>query len=406
MRPVLAALPITFLATVGVAQTTWQVEGDTGSDNLLAVIAQAAPGDVLQFVQGTGNFPPFVLTKGLTMVGPAPVLRQTTAASHSRIAVPPGQRARLVDLFFGGPAGQFIEVDGDVALEGCRFRSLAGQTSTPTRTVTITGGTVIAHECVLFGQPGGGGLAVQGGTVSLTRCFLAGAIATSAASGLVASSTALTVEGGIVVATDLVAIGGDAACPMGTPSPMLPPSPGIEVAGSGVLHLTDSDVTGGAGQPATSACQLPGAAALAGTVNARLARTTLTGGVGIPNGPLFVGNMQPTPALVGLALDSRWRLGQTTTATATPGTSGQLLALAGTFDRTAATLPGVVGPVFGLPGPAFVLATGAPAAGTPFVHGVTLPASPTLLYVEVWLQAAQLDGATVYASPLAGGIVQ
>ena len=187
---------------------------------------------------------------------------------------------------------------------------------------------------------------------------------------------------------------------------MLPPSPAVTVEPLGRLHLSDSSLTGGSGFPVNNGpCQLPGAAAIAATHNVLIARTGLSGGSGMPPGPGITGAAQLTDRLVGLGLDLDWRLGQTTTATATAGTSQQLLAIVGGFDATASTLPFVVGPVFGIAAPPILLATAVPASGAQVAHAIAVPNLTALLHVEMWLQALQLDGATILASGLAGGLI-
>jgi hypothetical protein len=382
-RTPLATVVMVSLACTAGAQTLWSVQGSTGSNNLLAVLSQVAPGDVVQFVPNTGTFPPFTLNVGVHLVGPA-TIQSAGGAANTRFDIPPGQRTLVRGLSFRfstNGSRHTVTVMRNTAFEECVFDDLLDSS-----------GDVLLRDCEALR-----GIRVTGGVCSISGGRSLGISAFWF--GLSTYSTsALEISGGTVIASNIVAVGGNATCTYDAYNPVLPASPAIAVTAPGRLLLSDSQLTGGLGVQCASGAITPNAPALSGTADTIFSRTTLVGG--------SVGPIQLTTDRVGLVLDQGFALGQTTTATATAGSSQQLLVVVGGFDATPTSLPFVEGPIYGLTAGPIVLTVATPPPGSVVVHAVQVPNAPALRHLPVWLQAFQVNGTAAYASPLAGGTLR
>jgi len=392
----LAACPPLF------AQAVWNM-GAPWLD-LDQVIAMAAPGDVVQ-LNGL-QFAPFTMNKGLTLIGPGTILPFTSVPINqvTRFAVPAGELAHVVDVTFTphpvfGFLTNGVEATGAVTFEGCSFGP-----SNPAS--LVVDGTVLLHHCTIAGSAvsGGsdavGGMRVLSGICGIVDCTLLGASAVfsgSYASYIVPPSPALSVFGGTVLVSSSNLFGGAGmAHPMfGAP---LRGQPAVIVT-AGALSLSDCSLAGGGSPP-----QLPGPVALVGNAATFHGRTTLTGGTGSTTGAPTSGPVQHLPQLVGMRISAQFRLGSTTTLTATSGSS-QPLGMVASFDPTPSTHPAVIDPIFGPLGQLVPLFQTMPANGQQIPHVVGVPNQPHLLGVALQVQAYQLDGTFVRMSAAAGGVV-
>ena len=332
------ACVLTTLASRAPSQTVWNV--NTGPD-LTPWIAQAAPGDILLLASANGPWDPFVLNKGLTLIGPSLITYVQGSVTATAIQIPAGQKARIVGLNFRDGSGPFgsvmlhtVTVAGDATFEDCQF----GRGSPAS--LVMQSGTVVLQHCVIR-RPG---MRMQGGTCALTDCVLEAINAgfNSMYGTPVASGPALLQTGGTLVASRITATGGNSEW-IGLPINLfISPSPALSLA-AGTCWLSDSSLTGGTG--VTWNGPGPGAAALAGNTNTSIARLTLTPGPGAPAGAPFTGNVQSVPQLVGITIDHGFVLGQTSQVTAMPG-SQQLLVFAGGFPTAATSVTPVIEPVF------------------------------------------------------------
>src|SRR5262245_23676835 len=84
------------LASGSSARTVWSMGAPW--TNLAAVIAQAAPGDIVRLNGLT--FPPFNMTKGLTILGPGVI--SLTASPPTTLSIPQAERAHVVNVDFTG----------------------------------------------------------------------------------------------------------------------------------------------------------------------------------------------------------------------------------------------------------------------------------------------------------------
>ncbi len=400
-------LPLAILlscsATVS-AQTVWSM-GAPWLD-LDQVIAQAAPRDVV-LLNGM-TFAPITLGKGLTILGPGTIRPTTLTAvdSASRLTIPTGQMAHIVDVLFAPHAvlpmfTHRVEASGTVAFEGCSF--LAGASAN-----LVARGTVLLHQCSVSGSAvnGGltavGGLRVEGGVCSIVDCSVTGASAVFSnaySSYIVPPSPALSVFAGHVVVSHSVLIGGSggAHAIFGNPQPG---APAVVVPSQfASLSLSDCSLRGG-GSPGS----LPGPVALAGNPNTAHARTGFLGGPGATTGAATSGGVLHVPQLVGLTIDQGLRLGSATTVSAMPG-STQVLGLFVSFDPNPTTQPGVIGPIFGTVGQLVPVLLAAPIIGLAVDHTIIVPNHFGLLGVTIFVQAGQIDGSVVRVSAGAGGVV-
>ena len=396
MRAPLLAV-VTLFATNSAAQTVWTV---TNGANLPATIAQAAPGDIVLLATGTTLTAAFTLNKGLTLIG----VTQTAIGLFSypgspvtTINIPPGQRARLVGLDFTGiTASHSVRVDGDVAFEHCMFDlgyTVIGQMT--------AGSNVRLHHCTSRGgwiatpyySYGAGRMQVYNALVALVDCTLEGSPAWvyplhpgpffyNATAGLEAWDST-------IVASRCSFTGGSRYYTGPTQG-----APGIDARGNTSVFLTDCTLTAGNGTPGGAALAAPTA-----TGFAQYARTTLIGGT-------TTGNAVAVPELVGIGIDHGLVRGQTSTVTATAGSSQQLLAIVGGFDGTASTNPLVPEPVYGVGAGLSTLVFAIPAPGANVPYSIAVPNVVGLLGVELWFQACQLAGANVRASAVVGGVVR
>jgi hypothetical protein len=391
-RTALATVVMLSLACTARAQSVWSAQGNTGSNNLLAILSQVAPGDVVEFVPNTGTFPPFILNVGVQLVGPATIEPAGSAVAYTRFDIPAGQRALARGLSFrnsSSGARHLVTVMRNTALEECVFHSPFGSL-----------GDVVLRDCQALA-----GITVIGGVCSISGGRFSGLPAAWFFGQSAYSTSAIEITnhwsspaGGTVIASGIVAVGGAAACTMDGYQPVLPASPAIAVTTPGRLLLSDSDLTGGLGIQCSNGSGVPNAPALTGTVETIVSRTTLVGG--------STGPVRLTTDRVGLALDRGFALGTTTTATATAGSSQQLLVIVGGFDATPMSVPVVEGPVYGLTAGPIVLTGATPPPGGLVVHALQVPNAPVLLRLQLWLQAFQANGTAAHASPLAGGTIR
>jgi hypothetical protein len=381
------------------AQTSWSM-GAPWTD-LGAVIAMAAPGDIVRL--NGREFPPVVLNKGLTVLGPGRI-RAASIVASTTVAVPAGQQAHFVEVdfepfpLFGGTHS--VDVTGTATFEQCTFG--AGQPSN-----VIANGTVLLRDCALVdGTPSGGqtpcgGIAVLGGLCSLVDCTILGGDAVFSAglpTYVVPSTPAVRVQGGALYASHCVIAGGDGYvnAVFGGPAPG---SPGVVVTNGSAL-LTDCAVRGG-----SSPAPLAGATGLAGNANTQHARTTLAGGLGATTGAVSSGGVVSRQQLPGLRVSARFALGQPTWVTVDVGSAqGPLGVLVG-FDPVVATHPLVLGPFLAPAAGLHTLLATVPPPFSTVGGALNVPNQPALVGLGVHVQAFQFDGVTIYASAPAVGVV-
>ena len=386
------------LATAAPAQTVWSM-GAPWTD-LAAVLAAAAPGDIVRLNGLT--FPPFTMTKGLTIVGPGTI--QPAASSgpvQSTVTVPAGQFARFADVEFApqvfalglGFTPHAVAADGAITFDGCRFRQ-----GHPCN--LSTSGSVLLNRCQVFGDPlpawpqPVGGMQVHSGLCSLVDCDVDGgnSIFQSAWPYSVASTPGLRVNGGTVLASR-TSFDGGAGRTLGVFGASAGSSGVIVLAGS--CSLADCTVAAGASPNAISP------PSLATAVATFVARTTLAASTG----PASSGPVQSEPELVGLGADLPLQLGQTSTFTAIAGSTGWLAILAG-FDGNAYTHPEVLDPFVGAPQQQVLLTLSLPTAGSSVPRPILVPNASTLVGFGLYVQAFQLVANGVRASAAVGCVVR
>lgn len=368
------------------------------------VIVMAAPGDVV-LLNGL-QFPPFTLTKGLTLIGPGTIRPFTFAAVNqvSTLTVPPGQQAHVAAVDFAphpviGAVTNRVVANGRVTFENCNFGAGAPNN-------LIVSGTILLHHCSVHGSAvnGGsdqvGGMRVLSGVCCITNSTLQGAngvFSNAYGTYIVPPSPALIVQGGIVLVSTTNLFGGAGfAHPIyGNP---LPGAPAV-VAGNGTTSLSDCSLRGGSSPNAFA-----GATALVGNANTSHGRTTLVGGAGATMGASSSGPVQHLPQIVGMAIDQRFRLGAATTLTAIAGSS-QALCMFASFDPTPTTHPVVIGPILGSIAQIVPLLMTAPSPGLQVNHTIAVPNQAYLLGTGLHAQAGQLDGNMVRMSAGIGGVV-
>ncbi|MCA8953832.1 MAG: hypothetical protein KDE27_30245 [Planctomycetes bacterium] len=400
------------LLSLSPAQTVWNAT----SPDLTPIFAQAAPGDIV-LLSGSNSYVPFTLNKGLTLIGnPGAAIYDSSGIGQrydSSILVPPGQHAHLVNVNFAfsllaqSAAGHHVAAAGSVTFDNCSFAGTIETYSNHTENVSVAG-DVRMHHCRILNHPSMTtvGLRAFSGFVSLTDCDLVGHPAGWDPFSFPWNATSgLTIVDATVVASRCTMTGGHADWDYNS-NQLLPASPGIEIIGSsGELYLSDSTVVGGDGGPSWQTYG-PGAAALAvstvGAARAEFARNSLIGGTGTVNGPATAGNAVLVPELVGIRIDHGFVRGQTTTVTATAGSSQLLLGIFGSLEPGLSTYPLVIEPVLQT---AFGVTLATPAAGALVTAPIAIPNVSSLLGVEAWLQALQLTSGPVRASAVVGGVV-
>ncbi|HEX6810097.1 MAG TPA: hypothetical protein VF384_00615 [Planctomycetota bacterium] len=386
------------LASVSPAQTVWSM-GSPWTD-LAAVIAQAVPGDIV-LLNGL-TFPPFTLTKGLTILGPGAIRPALSSVGNqlTTLMVPAAQRTHVVGVdfleFVGVTHG--VSATGTVTFEDCIFGAGEGNS-------LQVAGTILMHRCtftptVSTGTPAGGML-VQSGVCWITNSTLVGGNASVNPSQLtpVLPTTALSVVSGAVCVSGSTLRGGNGTW-------WYQPVAGtwaLRVWG-GSVSITDCTLVGGSSPTGTG---FAGAAALMTNVTVSHARSTFTGGAGTPAGQPWWGSVQHVPELVGMGIAQPFRLGLSTQSVATAG-SAQPLGMVAALDLVPATHPIVHGTFLGA-SPLIPLLVALPLPGAQVVHTLSVPNQPTLLGTAVYSQAFQLSGQPsgplLLVSPAVGGVV-
>lgn len=374
--------PLLLLAPLS-AQAVWIVPDTTSVD---AVIAQAAPGDVIQLA---ATHPPFTINKGVEVVGAA----GGTTISYNQppnfpgpgsivVAVPAGQRASLrgvlVDeMYFGGNTAEgFLEL-----ISGQCEVSEVG-VGGPIR---VRGGNHVLQRITYPGT----WLDQSGGVCSVADSTFHAVYRVSSPFGW--GGVGVRQTGGVLLASQVSMRGTDGNGPDSA-------WPGMQATG-GTAYLTDCTLQGG---EVGFAWFPPAAPALVGNPNVHLARATLTDGVGAPPSSGYA----VEPAMVGMSCQGVPTLGASFTATATAGTSQQALGIVGSFDATPSTASPFVEPLYGIPGSQVSVVVAFPAAAATVSATVSVPNVLALRGVTVWLQAAQIDGAVIRASALVGGTIR
>lgn len=359
-------------------------------------LVNAAPGDTIILSSGT-MYSSFTLNKGLTIVGPAWVVPSTGPVTT--VNVPPNQKASLYGLNFNVNGGFYrfhrLVVSGNVTLEGCHV--YGGRPS------LVLNGTICMRQCTVDGlQSDRGETIIHGGTVSLISCSLEGSRAMSdPISGSHPAAPALRVVNGVALATDLHATG-SVGISYFSGLGYYPSSAGVCVAASGTALLTDSTCVGGHGH---TSGQGPGASAIESFGTVEIARTTLTPGLGIPNGQPSTGNVATVPQRPGV-YQSHLFLGSAGFITSLPGNSQGTLIVVASLGNDIGTLPFVNGYVSGLNSLNTVIAAANPVPGSVVTGTFAIPNVPALRHIGVWSQAFQLAGTEVYASSVTGGFIR
>lgn len=388
------------LVTSVPAQTIWSM-GAPYTD-LDAVLTLAAPGDIVR-LNGM-QFGPFALTKGLTILGPGTIRPSAPAggAVATTIVVPSGERAHVAEVQFMSTSSSFgvrmhtVVAQGAVTFEQCAFHQGAPFT------VEVSG-NVMMRSCSVTGSGWstsiawgtGGCMRVGSGVCHLSDCQLQGTDAwlSGQTGALPASPGLLVASGSTVHVSQCTIVGGDGL--VAIPSFAFP-APAL--IADGTVLITDSQVTGGAGMG------LPGATGLVSNVPTFFARSALQGGAGNPTGAATTGSGQSLPGLVGLTLSQGWRLGQSSTLTATLGGT-QLCAIFGTLDSAPTVHPDVFGAICGSLSSMVPLLVTLPTSSQ-VSCAFSVPSAANLLGTALFTQAFQLDGALVRASAAAGGVVR
>jgi hypothetical protein len=371
------------LASVSSAQTVWSM-GAPWPD-LAAVIAQAAPGDIVRLNGLT--FASFNMTKGLTILGPGVI--SAAANPTTTLAIPPTQRAHVVDVDF---TAHRVLATGTVTFEDCSFTGGVPYS-------LDTNGTILVQRCTfLWMLAPASGMRVQGGLCWITDSQLVGGHIFNSS----IATTALNVVSGEVCVSNSTLTGGngDLVTLQG-----LPGVPAL-VAVGGSVSITDWSLTGGSSP--TWPWPTPGAVALsAGTNAVGYARSTFVGGAGAPAGGQWVGPVQHVPLLISMRIAQPFRLGLSTQLIATAGgtgTSAQPLGMMAALELTPAAHPIVIGTFLGATPLIPLLVAFAPPGGL-VVHPVPVPNQPNLLGTTVYAQAFQLSFSFLRVSPMVGGVV-
>lgn len=379
-------LATALLATPAAAQVVWTVP--TGQD-LDPFIAQASPGDILLL---GGNHPTFQLNKGLTIVGLGtdPVTGSYVSGFIGiGIDVPAGQTATLMgfQLQVWSATGQYTNA---LLVYGGRVTIADVVTN---NSVGVFGEVVLQRVKITSG-----GLGI-GGDVFATDVSVTGRSLAVTFTSILLPSAGVIVGGANTrfVGSRLTANGGAGGTTTWPTTQTYASRAGMEVLG-GQVFLTDSTLAGVAGSPLLAA-----SVALAGNGNVAIARTTLLEGAGAT---ATSSGYQTVDTMVGMQALEQPTRGQSFAVTATAGSSQSLLGIVAGLDRTVNILPPVVEPVFGIPAQLIALTLAMPTAGATVPAAVAVPNLPTLLGVELWLQAVQLAGPTIRASTPVGGAIR
>lgn len=379
------ALAAALLATAAAAQTVWTVPQGQALD---PYIAMASPGDVLLL---DGYHPEFVLDKGLSIIGRGTYLYTpqsgTSISGFNQITVnvPPGQQATLQGFALniwsatGTGTNGIIVYGGKVTIADVDSNS----------GISVSGETILQRVRITSG-----GLGISGTCLASDVTVKGRNLATTFTSVLT-PSPAISVGGASTrfIGSRITATGGTGGSVSTYPF-LFASREGLDVL-SGQVFLTDSVLQGGAG-----GAPVLGGVAVASPGNVALARTTLVDGAGAQT---TSSGYQFVPTMVGLVAGAPPTRGRPFQATATAGSSLSLLAIVGGHDRTLNTLPPFVEPLLGNPSQLVALALAAPAPGAQVPVVVAVPQMASLLGTAVWLQALQLDGATIRASAVVGG---
>lgn len=393
LRPCHGAL-LSFLTLPVCAQTVWNVPLYT---DVGIVLAQAAPGDVIQLA---AQHPGFLLDKGVLVLG-APAIGTTIinfvpgglqlpGPGSITVAVPAGQRAGIQNVSIAGMSTGNGFSPGSLLLQS--GHSEIRNVSVDGRITISDGSHVLQRVGHLASASMPTYLEMNGGTCSITNSTLFGRSENNLTTWLY--QPAITQTGGQLLASRLTARGGMIG------DQFVPTVPTVVVQG-GNARITDSTIFGGS-RP--SPLPGPGTAALVGNGNVETARTILIGGTGTTLPPPSTGFVS-NAAMVGLYCPINPTLGNPFTATVTAGNSQDWLAVVGGFDGSPNSVPNFVEPVFGDLAGLVVLGVTVPGPGASLTLTVNVPNVPSLAGVAVFLQAVQQSGPVVRASALVGGTI-
>jgi hypothetical protein len=401
MRHILPTLGLAVAALP--AQTLLRV-GPGGFAEITQAIAAAAAGDTIEVA--AGSYSPFTLDKALTITA-APGARVTIQPRfpivHNVLRPPVGTTARIAGVEFLNPFPLLIGAEtrverGTVWMQDCVCESLNRQQSAG---LWVSNATAVLERCVCagFGVATGAvagqihGLQADSASVFASDCRFAGSHTgfdhLGAGAGIFANGSAVhcvhcTVDGG----------NGDPTCfRMG--------GQGILSRTGSLLWLADCTVRGGNG-PCT-----PGGTGLdhAGPLPAQVARGTLLGGSGTPNGIATVGPLTTAPLLGLGAATMPLQVGQPYSITWQTQANWPVVVLAATdlaphaepFLLQKALLP--------IPGAQTLALLVADPAGAAVLQ-TTVPGSAALRYATVFLQAASGLALPLQTAPALGGVVR
>jgi hypothetical protein len=382
------------------AQTVHQV-GPGGLAQISHAIALAAPGDTIHVAAGV--YLPFTLDKPLTVLGlpggRAEVLSVGNATT--RLRPPHGTTATLARIEFRSPFTQYTGMTtrverGTVFCEDCLFEAPPGYTVPG---LAVENATAVLRGCVLIGNgytlntagTYNAGLAAVNAEVFATDCWLRGSDTQFKSYG--AAGEGLRASASLVHLVRCTLEGGTQRHCIGSPA-----GPGIMLAGQSTAWLADCTVRGGG---STCAAGGPGLVNATGTPVA-LARTAITGGSGAAavSGPTAVTPLlglgaASMPLVLGGAWTAAWR-----TEPGWPVVVASALELAPRSD------PAVVQPVQLHPAglAALALLVGDANGDAPWTTAI--PAAPSLLGAQVFVQAVSGLTLPLQTAPAIGGIVR
>lgn len=360
------------------AQAVWNVPNNASVD---AVIAQAAPGD---FVQLSTAHPPFSLDKGVHVVGAA---GGTTIDAGIIVRVPAGQRASLRGVSIrdwilqGSWEGTLQLISGQCEVSECDGG-----------VIWVQGGNHILQH---ISQQGRTRLVMSAGLCSVTDSTFNPLSRWTLAYGFT-GNPGIYQDGGVLIASRVIASG-----TVGNPGGWDPPREGAQIGmdvQAGIAYLTDCALYGGnVGFGST-----PAAPALVGRQFVHVARTTLVDGTGATASSGY----SVEPQMVGMSCQGTPALGGSFTAVATAGNSQQPLGILGGFSGMPSTPTPFVEPLFGSPGNLVSVLVAFPAPSATVSATVNVPNVLALRGLQVWLQAAQIAGASIRASAVVGGTIR
>lgn len=377
MRTRLPLAALLFAVPV-LGQTTWSVPA---GGNLNSYIAQAAPGDVL-LLAGTGSYFSVAVTKGVTILG------NGASIYEASFQVPPGQHASLADvrLPYMGPFGvNTITITSGLV-------ELSDITHFGAAQFAVSGGSVVMQRCW-------GGLSVAGGACWVANSTIGGRPAISISGfGNWQSSPGIFQSGGEIYASHCT-VGGGGGAMESVPWPSYMGASAGLFQTAGIARLTDCTVTGGSGV----GVPWPGAVAVFGAGNVSIARSTIAEGTFATTAS---SGFVEDSAMVGMESSGPPTVGASFSITARFGSSQELVGLVGGFQRLTSILPPIVEPLFGDPAQLIVLLISPPPVGGSLTAPVAVPNVLSLRGSEVWLQALQVDDATIRASTVVGGVIR